>query len=575
MVNITPFFSGLKRVKNIVTGSVLIKISMIIIIMSLTTVGIGLIGMLKINQMHQVTKEIFNSNTSELYPISEFLLTIYNAETHARASVEKGDAAALAQLSRDIYDVSGQLGNFKYSLPEEMVAKIEEHWADYNNAINDLYNELRKDGLQEDINFMYEEFQKESYNLYQYIHQLSRDLRRHGLDSFTRGKKVYDSAYQQQSIITIVGLSLAIILGFIVAFSITRPLYQLRSSTEELAAGNLRAKAVIKSKDEVGMVAKTFNNAVGELRSMVTSAIENAQNITSASEKLFQVVEANSHALAELNQLVEHLAQAATTQTGAVQSALDTVQEAITGTSTVSNATIEINNTCQEASVAAEQGGKASLELINTIEGLVDSVKEVEEIVRNLADDTDQIRELVEVIREISENTNLLSLNASIEAARAGKQGKGFAVVATNIRKLATKSYSSLDHIDAVINNIVKKTTAAVSKVTQGSIQAERGRQTVIETISLFTNLVKQVDQITTNISQITETALEMNNNNKQVIFGMDKIERITQENLAAVEEVSATTQEQFASISILTEAARQLQVMASQLSTTTNKFKI
>ncbi len=575
MIAITPSSEGSKKDKKIATGSVLIKISVIIIIMSLTIVGIGVIGIQKINQMHQVAKDIFNSNTSELYPISEFLRTIYNAEVNSRIAVEKGDGAAIAKLSRDINDVSGQLGNFKYSLSEEVVASIEEHWADYNKAINDLYNELRKAGSDNDIKIIYEGFIKESHNLYEYIHQLSRDLRRHGLDSFSRGKLVYESAYRQQIIITILGLSLAIILGFFVAVSITRPLHQLRSSTEELADGNLRVKAVVNSKDEVEMVASAFNKAVEELRTMVTGAIENAKNITSSSEKLFRVVEANSRALGELNQLVEHLAQSATTQTGAVQSAVDTVQEAIAGTAMVSNATVEINDTCQEASLAAERGGKASVELVNTIESLVGSVKEVEEIVCNLADDTNQVRDMVEVIRDIVENTTLLSLNASIEAARAGEHGKGFAVVATNIRQLAAKSDSSLDHIDAVINNIFEKTSAAVASVTQGSVQVENGRKTLTETISIFTDLVNQVAQITAKISQITETALQMNYNNEQVILGMDAIDRITQENLAAVEEVSATTQEQYASISIVTDAARQLQVMASQLSAAADKFNI
>ncbi len=551
--------------------SVVVKIGAILAFMSLITASVGLIGIAKLGEMNQVANAIFYSNASVLYPLSDVLEEIYRTEKYA-AEAANGNGSAISSLSAEISNGTGQIGNFISYLPESTSARLQKAMDSYQNAARDLYNELRNNtsGVTE----RYLRFDRESQRLYSMLFEINKKLRIEGLATYNRGKKIYDSVVELQIWVSVIGLVLAILIGMLVAFSIVRPLRRLRDSAGRLARGDLSARVAIASHDEVGAVGEAFNQAVAELHTMVNDAAEHAQQINTATSSLFEVTEATGHSLGELNQLVEHLAQGATVQTNTVDSAIRTVQKATKGTDAVLEATFAIHNSCREASAAGQRGEAATEEMQATIDNLVATVTQIERMVRELAADSQQIRELADVINEIAEKTTLLSLNASIEAARAGDQGKGFAVVATNIRQLADQARQSVQHIHAVINQTLTKTDQAVRSVAEGTGAMDRGRDQLMETIGLFKELAGRVGQITAKVEQITQIANQVGANNAAVIDEMTAVSRISQDNLAAAEEVAATFEGQSASTRVVTEAARNLQQMAEELAAAADRFK-
>ncbi len=552
--------------------SVIFKIIVILLFMSLTTVIVSMVGISKIRDMNQVANDIFYSNSSVLFPLSDTLQLVYNIE-HIASRAINGESAAVSELSSQTSNVTGQLGNFDYILTEEDLSLITDLSKKYQESLRNLYNELRNEGS--NVIPIYHVFQKNSSNLYKSLFDLGKIYRIKGLETYNRGKRIYSSVILLQNWITVIGVLVAIIIGVLVALSIIRPLAELRKSSDFLAQGDLRVRVDIKSHDEVGAVAGAFNRAVEKLRLMVVEAANDAKNITVSSNELSKAANETGRSLGELNQLVEELAVSANTQSSAVDSAIKLVQKASEGAKSVTQATIEINNTCSEASVAAERGGEAAGEMTQAINTLVDTVSDISRMVEDLANDSKEIQDLVDVIRDISEKTNLLSLNASIEAARAGEQGRGFAVVATSIRQLASQSRESVEHIDEVINKIFEKTNRAVITMEEGNIEVGKGRQTIVETANLFKELVRQVDEIVTSITHITKTTNQLGESNEAVINEMSKVSQISEDNLAAVEEVSATFEEQYASTMIVAEAAKNLLEMAEQLSEAAGKFKV
>jgi methyl-accepting chemotaxis protein len=568
-VNIAEVFQYLMKIN---IKSVVFKIGGILLFMSLTTIIVSLVGISKIQDMNQVAKDIFDSNSSVLFPLSDTMELLVNVE-HMAAKAVEGDSSSVSELSAQIPNVTGQLGSFDSYMSTEEATKVHLQMDKYKTSLQDLYNDLRTKSPS--VLYSYTNFRQESIHLYTVFYELDKTLRIKGYDTFNRGKKIYQSVILLQTWITILGVAIAIFIGILVAYSIIIPLQKLRNTTELLAQGDLRARADIKSHDEVGAVAAAFNRAIDELSLMVTEAAENAGHITISSNELFKVTDETTRSLGELNQLVSTLATGATTQSQTVESAIKSIQKATEDTNSVTQATVNINNACKEASVAAERGGEAAREMTDAINSLVRTVDSINQMVLNLAADSTAIRKIVDVIREIAEKTSLLSLNASIEAARAGEHGRGFAVVATSIRQLSVQSRESVEQIDEVINNILIKTDSAVVTMEQGTVQVDKGRTTVIETANLFQELIKQVDQIIASISLITETAEQLNDNNQAVIAEMAKVSQISQDNLASVEEVSATFQEQYSSTMIVNDAAGQLQKMAEQLSNAANKFKI
>ncbi|TCL76292.1 methyl-accepting chemotaxis protein [Hydrogenispora ethanolica] len=514
---------------------------------------------------------IFYSNASVLYPLSDALEVIYQTEKYA-SEAANGSRSAISSLSAQIANGTGQIGNFISFLPGETSARLQAKMDRYQVAARDLYNELRNSGP--GVAERYFRFGRESQELYTMLFDLNKKLRIEGLATYNRGRKIYDSVVGLQTWVSIIGLALAVLIGMLVAISIIRPLQRLRQSTERLARGDLGAQVTITSRDEVGAVGEAFNQAVAELRTMVNDAAAHARQINTATSSLFAATEATGRSLGELNQLVEHLAHGATIQTDTVDSAIQTVQKATRGTDAVLEATFAIHNSCREASAAGQRGESATEEMRATIDHLVDTVTEIDRMVRALAGDSRQIRELADVINEIAEKTTLLSLNASIEAARAGEHGRGFAIVAANIRQLADQARQSVQYIHQVIDNTLAQTDQAVTRVAEGTRAVDRGRDQLLETVGLFKELAGRVGQITAKVEQITRIANQVGADNAAAIAEMTAVSRISQDNLAAVEEVAATFEGQSASANVVTDAARNLQRMAEELAAAADRFQ-
>ena len=374
-------------------------------------------------------------------------------------------------------------------------------------------------------------------------------------------------------IITIVGVTLGLLIGFLVSRSIIRPLHKLRDSTRLLAQGDLNTRVDLSSRDEVGVVASAFNHAVQELRSMVTRTTREAKKINASTHNLFRVVDETTTSLGELNKLIDHLAAGAKSQSQSVNSAIDTIQQVTSRMNLVVRATQESNKICQEASNDAQNGRKATEELIQAIDNFIFSVRQIKEVVSGLVEDSRQIQVLVDIIRDIAEKSTLLSLNASIEAARAGEHGRGFAVVATNIGLLAQRSREAVDHINEVIELILRKNQQVVYTVDESNAEIEQGRNQLTRNIALFKELMGKVETIARNISQITQVASQVGKDNENVITKIEQVYQISQNNLTAMEEVSATFQQQYSSTIVIKESAHQLDELANELTLATDKF--
>lgn len=554
-------------------NSVIFKVAIILFFMSLTTIVVSVVGITKTYEMNQVANTIFFNNSTILYPLSDTTELLIQVE-RISARAMQGNRSATSELSVQIPNVSGQIGYFINYLSAEKAKNVQTQMDKYTRSLRTLYNELTRGGTS--LATAYVSFQKESSTFGALLYEINKETRVLGLTSYNKGKNIFKSVVNLQIIISVIGLLVSIVIGLAVSFSIIRPLQQLRNTTNLLAEGDLNARVKIQTKDEVAAVGLAFNTAIDELKKMVTETATGAVNITTASNSLFDATNETSKSLGELNLLVTDLANGATTQTHTVDSTIKIFQKVTEEVNSVAGATTQlIEGNCKEASLAALQGEKAAADMTEVIDNLVQTVTIIAKMVQELAEDSQKIKQFTGVIHEISERTNLLSLNASIEAARAGAQGRGFAVVANNIRQLANQAQESVYLIETVIGEIDRKSQHAILTVENGTEQVTKGRGTLLETANLFKNLVSQVDTIVRKISEITKTATQMAFRNKEAIEAMADISRISEDNMAAVEEVSATFEEQYALTRVVSDAARQLQIMAEQMKAASSKFII
>jgi methyl-accepting chemotaxis protein len=279
----------------------------------------------------------------------------------------------------------------------------------------------------------------------------------------------------------IIGLALSIALGLVIRFSIVRGATHLEKAATRMAQGDLDGNVQLPGRDELAQVANAFNRMSQEFAQIVGDIRNAAEGVSSAATRTND----NNQQVATASSSQEQCAQNANASS---QSLTQTLSEV--GTSIASMVRL-----ADQASELARTGQKVISEAASGIEAISISVNETSGVILSLGNHSDVIGNIVGVIKDIADQTNLLALNAAIEAARAGEQGRGFAVVADEVRKLAERTGRATDEISSTVRTIQSETAQAVQ--TMESVQRE---------VSQGVEKAKQGDSAISNINQAVAT---------------------------------------------------------------------
>ncbi|WP_010289550.1 methyl-accepting chemotaxis protein [Kurthia massiliensis] len=388
--------------------------------------------------------------------------------------------------------------------------------------------------------------------------------------------KAAQTSFTLLVILMVITIIISVAIAIFFARFLTRPIEKLSQATKEVAAGNLAVKEVfIDSKDELAELAHSFNTMIHQLQKLVGNVSQSSTFVAASAQQLLASTEQSSKATQHITSSIQEVASGSRLQEEHITNNQQTLEEISTGVERVAHATNEVSSLSDEALKMTERGQISIDHVVEQMQQINHSTTDSASRIRLLNERSSEIANIVNVITEISDQTNLLALNAAIEAARAGEHGKGFAVVADEVRKLAEQSKQSADDIAALIQEIQQETQHAVTSMDQGTKDVAAGIEAVSVVGDGFTRINEAIQHITNEITDITNFAEEMAHSSNQIVDAMEKISRLSKNASDYSENVAVTSEKQLSTMEEINSASEDLAKRAEKLLADIQYFKL
>ncbi|EGQ9632683.1 methyl-accepting chemotaxis protein [Vibrio cholerae] len=328
-----------------------------------------------------------------------------------------------------------------------------------------------------------------------------------------------------------------------------KPLSRLNTLVANLSQGNgdLTQRLAVESKDEIGQICNSINLFIEKLQQMFLDVADSSKEIDRA------VVHLSNQARSNLNTLNQH--------TQETEQAITAIEEMSASAGSIAQSADDAALLTERTNRYADESKQTVTEAVNSVNGLVNQVSSMAETITRMSEDTKQINSVLQVIGAIAEQTNLLALNAAIEAARAGEQGRGFAVVADEVRALASRTQQSTSQINDMLATLKTTTENVVKEMDSTRIHCEE--------------TAERTNHVMDSLNVVTDSVAEMNNLNTLIATSAMEQRQVTHEvskNMAAIQEMVRKLNMNAAQV---TSVSNELQNTSHALSDVVGRFRV
>ena len=327
--------------------------------------------------------------------------------------------------------------------------------------------------------------------------------------------------------------------------------------------------------DELGLMARAVVTLRKNINDMMQQVVNSSQQVAAASEQLTASADQSTTAINQVAESIVKVASACTEQFSEVEQAGTNADALKMHMDSVSKTLKTSTEKIQSTTKAAENGRQSVKNAVDQMTKIETSVSASAKVIAQLGEESDKIGKIVDAISEIAEQTNLLALNAAIEAARAGEHGKGFAVVADEVRKLAEQSRESAQEISTLIGSIQEKAQDAVQAMQSGVENVKNGADAVDGAGATFGEIVDMVTEVEQGSHQMGKIVAELVESTEIITTSVEHINAKSRQVAKESETVSASSEEQSATMHEIADASKSLAEMAQNMQNVISKFKI
>ncbi|WP_303783336.1 methyl-accepting chemotaxis protein [Azovibrio restrictus] len=347
----------------------------------------------------------------------------------------------------------------------------------------------------------------------------------------------------------LVSLLLLFVIYWLTNHFVTQPMEELKQGLMDIASGegDLTRRLKVKGEDEIGQTARVFNQMMDNFNQLVRQVSTAAQQVS-----------AKAH---DLSSSAARVANSSHSQDEKSIQAASAVEQLVTSISSIAQSAGQVQHQSQESLDRAQAGNRSLSELLTEMDVVESAVKQMAESVNEFVRNTEAINTMTQEVKDIAEQTNLLALNAAIEAARAGEQGRGFAVVADEVRKLAEKSSRSAEEIDAITEKLTSQSVAVRKAINEGLSHLTSSQDSVHTVASILQATNGSVKEVGAGLDTIAMATDEQRRVSGEVAESIEAIAHMARDNTSAVEETAA--------------AADDLKNLADNLQRTVSRFKV
>ncbi|GAM09330.1 putative methyl-accepting chemotaxis protein [Geobacter sp. OR-1] len=482
---------------------------------------IGATGIYKIRKVEQVGTEMYLKSTVPMGTLVHLAINSQKARVSMRGMMldtDRDRMEANAEGVKSRYeDVAKNLAEFEKSITGETGRKELDQVKALVTEYGPIWQEVVTLQLADKKDAALEIMRSKGLSIEKQIEEAVRALievkitEAKGRDELNN--KIAKSALIQTVLFSSIGVLLAISLGVFFARMITRPIREVVDLAETIADGNLTQQIVTTSGDETGQLACAMNSMSEQLNSLLAIVSNNSSGVNESAGKLTSTSR-------EIASGAEEAArQAATVATAAEEMASTSMD--------IARNCIHVAEGARSTSSAAQDGSAVVRETVEGMVRIAERVRESAGTIEALGRRSDEIGAIIGTIEDIAEQTNLLALNAAIEAARAGEQGRGFAVVADEVRALAERTTKATKEIGAMIKAVQSDTREAVASMESGVKEVESGLEGAERSGSALQGIIQQVNDLSGQINQIATAAEEQTATTNEISSNIQQMTQV------------------------------------------------